>query len=570
MMEAVTETSTPDPFGGLGAGTLDNLVGGPPKGLVDQLVGNKKEQIEAGDKAFAESDKTSARDAARLEAAYKAEGVGPAAIPPKWNEAEESAKHRTDPIEAFGSLGSVFGIIASSFTHAPMENALNASAAAINAVKAGDEKEYERAYSAWKDNTKLALDRQKIQHEAFQDAATLMDHNMRAGDAKARMLAARFGDKQSQILLENGMIKEWYDLQASRATAAEKLQSLDMESMKSAAQKRFLKADFEQTDADQQLTPEQKAAHKLVAIQRVEAMGKMGTPQSELIGKWLYENPKATAEEAADFYQSQVNPQGQKPENIALERFRQQWRDEHNGEEPPADKLTEQVQKLQRRGGTSADLNNPVNSQQIKAKAIREIIAEHKAKDEDISTTDAESEYKRRTATSSGNRIDDLRAKRDQADNIIEGSKKQLDFLHNYKGGAGLLGKIMRGEELVGNIAGTNDTDRKQFYRRVKELQEIVPRILTDSQGRPLASAQEKVDAVVAGLAAGDTSANTIRAYEELITDIEKRKKDYSGRLEGGYKAGEKSSGSGASDTPASSTSSKDQPWLNDPVKGKK
>jgi hypothetical protein len=64
----------------------------------------------------------------------------------------------------------------------------------------------------------------------------------------------------------------------------------------------------------------------------------------------------------------------------------------------------------------------------------------------------------------------------------------------------------------------------------VLELQEIVPRILTDSTGRPLASAQKKVDSIVAGLEAGDTSANTIRAYEDLIKEMEERQKEYVSR----------------------------------------
>src|SRR5271167_301653 len=45
-------------------------------------------------------------------------------------------KQQSDPISAFGSLGSAFAFLASGLTHTPMINALNAGAAAINARKA--------------------------------------------------------------------------------------------------------------------------------------------------------------------------------------------------------------------------------------------------------------------------------------------------------------------------------------------------------------------------------------------------------------------------------------------------
>ena len=51
---------------------------------------------------------------------------------------------------------------------------------------------------------------------------------------------------------------------------------------------------------------------------------------------------------------------------------------------------------------------------------------------------------------------------------------------------------------LANNIEAI-EFDRVQFRRRVHELQEMVPRIITDSNGRPLKSAQDKVDDFVAG-----------------------------------------------------------------------
>ena len=102
---------------------------------------------------------------------------------------------------------------------------------------------------------------------------------------------------------------------------------------------------------------------------------------------------------------------------------------------------------------------------------------------------------------------------------------------------------------------------------RVHELQEMVPRIITDSNGRPLKSAQDKVDDFVAGLNAGDTGPNTIRAYEELIAEMQKRQADYRARRSGGFSPDAASSGAGAPAATATEKSGKDAPWLKDPVK---
>lgn len=193
-----------------------------------------------------------------------------------------------------------------------------------------------------------------------------------------------------------------------------------------------------------------------------------------------------------------------------------------------------------------------MNSQAIKAKAIQEIQEKHKADGKPISTAEAEKEYNLTRSVPSGNRIDDLQGKSDQSDNILSGIDKQLDTLGKIKGVSGLAGKIMRGEEIVGNIAGTTDTDRVEFRRRVHELQEIVPRILTDSSGRPLASAQKLTEDIVAGLNAGDTGPNTIRAYEELREEIKKRRADYQSRK------GATSAPAPAAQAPAGGTD-----WLN-------
>jgi hypothetical protein len=146
-------------------------------------------------------------------------GIEPVDLP-KWDAAKEKAKRSTDPIEAFGSFGSVFAIAASAFTHTPIINALNGSAAAMQAIKNRDEESYNQAYDAWKENIHVALDRHNMQHQDYQDAFDKMKNNMAEGQAMLTATAAKYGDQASTLMHEAGLYEHLGGLQESRANAA--------------------------------------------------------------------------------------------------------------------------------------------------------------------------------------------------------------------------------------------------------------------------------------------------------------------------------------------------------------
>lgn len=473
------------------------------KSLTGSMAGNVRQKLDAEGKVFGDLERVQQKILPKLEQQVEHMGVEAGEMKP-WNADAEAEKRRTDPITAFGSFGSVFGIIASAFTRNPMVNALNASASAMDAIKAGDEKSYERAYKAWQDNTKQALDRHKIQHEAYSDATSLLSTNMQAANTKLQVLAARFGDQQMLTLLNAGMSKEIYELLASRQKLATELQ-----------------------------TNQPKVVEANAEIQRLYALGY---------------DPK--------------DPQSEKSQQ-AYQKFRQEKaelkRTEHTyGAAGGAANLT-----------TDRQIAADVAAYRQSLRAEEDENGKPKYTAEEIADKAAAKtrELKQKAAAPTSNRIDDLRGKIDQTDNILRLADKNVEFLEKFKGGAGLMGKIMRGEEIAENITGVGTkTDRVQFRRNVLELQEIVPRILTDSNGRPLASAQEKVDSVVAGLAAGDTGPNTLRAYRELIEMIKKRQEDYRGRIEGGYDPSKASSGAGRVDS--APTSSRKPSWMDAPVIG--
>lgn len=213
-------TNAPSPAAMPSVGGSDDL-----KSITAGLADIERAKINAETRAYGGIEGQMGKDLKAVEEARKNAGVEPGTLKP-WNEKMEAAKYETDPIAAFGSIGSVMGILASAFTHEPLVNAMSASAAAINAIKQGDKDAYNHAYKAWEANTKLALEKHKIQHEQFEDAITLLKTNMAAGEAKARLLAAKFGDQKSLFLLENGMDKDLIELQTARQTAALKMEQM--------------------------------------------------------------------------------------------------------------------------------------------------------------------------------------------------------------------------------------------------------------------------------------------------------------------------------------------------------
>lgn len=453
------------------------------KGLADI----KRQEIKATEGASADFSAKLDQGIAKIEQAAQHAGVSASELK-SWDAEKEGAKHQTDPIAAFGSLGSVFGIIASSFTHQPFASALNASAAAINALRKGDREDYERAYKAWQDNTKVALDRHKIEQDAYQSAVELLKLNMAAGQAKMRVLAARFGDQKALFLLEHGMDKELLDTFAARDKLAMEMKLKQPAMWLANAQMHYLM----QSGYDFKNPANPKNAEVLQDY-NLQFGGKVDE-DTFFIQNWHKEHPQGTTQQF-------------------VKDFGQYKRETSRFGALGATSLTRDRQ-------IAADVEQMVQAYKAEHPyAAANDIADFRASTFKRLSTEA--------AAPSGNRIDEIKGKLGQVE-IAESTIGHIeDMLKKHNAITGLGGKVTRPMEIVSNIFGGNETDRKQFERWVSELQEIAPRILLDSKGRPLSSEAGRVETIVAGLRLGDTTANTARAYYEL----KKLLHDIKGRL---------------------------------------
>ncbi len=137
------------------------------------------------------------------------------------------------------------------------------------------------------------------------------------------------------------------------------------------------------------------------------------------------------------------------------------------------------------------------------------------------------------------------------------------ELLLKHKFITGLGGTLTRPVEALGNILGSNETDRKQFQRVATELKEWGTSVVNDRSGRPLSQETKDAAVIFAGLNPGDTGPNTVRAITELRPVIKKIKADIRARGQGRGPV----SGGETSTAPAEEKGTKDAPWLKDPVK---
>lgn len=513
------------------------------------------------------------QDRARMETAYKASATMPPELQQGWDAKAKSAEHYTDPVTAFGSVGSVFAMLASSFAGLPMEAGLNAGAAAINAIHAGDEKAYNREYEGWKSNVDLAIKRHDIQRQAYNDATNLMNSNLNAGRTKMELAATRFGDQKAQALLDAGMDKELFELFDSRNKAA-----LATQNQWDKVQLEHEKVQDLRNDPRYQSTdPAQKSAAVAEWTQRWSPTGAQKMrydAEADYMAARKRENPDWTPSDMLqwkkDFATAAEGETGAEggmkantPEKAFVAAKVKELQDREGREPTPEERLDF------KRQWTDSQTKKSASSGAQKAAAIQEIFDKAAADGNPITMAEATKRYNLKVATPSGNRLDDIDKQIAMFDNGKSAIDRTLTMIDKHIGAVGAAGYATRLGERVGNIFGSNETDRSQVAHEIQYLQTIAPRLLNDASSRGLKAEADKVSAIIAGLNLGDTTANTKRALTEVRDLWDKMQQDNLARRKGTpnlpASAGQPG-GAPASGGSGGVSGSKKAPWMNDPI----
>lgn len=358
-----------------------------------------------------------------------------------WNADVELEKRKTGLWDQFGSPGFIVAMLGSAFTAMPMNSALNAGAAAMNAINQGDMKSYEKAFEAWKDNSKLVLDRIKLEHEQFADIDKLRQTDLAEWRVKAELLAQRFGDERKLLLLRTGREEDYFKAVDAEATAARNL---------STAQQGIMEQ------------------HALMMAVQNDPRYKSGDPQK------MYE--------------------------AVLD----------------AEKKLQEAKYAGRYGGSLGMMDKLQEKQNVRAQVLKE----HPEWKDNPAKIDLEADKRIKEAQAApltGNKKYELQSHLALYDDAVKIIDQVTDTLDRYVGAAGLPGRATRLTERVRNLAGANQTDRVQMMRDIEQLQLMAPQLLLDrTTGRPLSAEHGYIESIIAGLNAGDTTANTIRAMNEV------------------------------------------------------
>lgn len=600
-----TTTSVTTDSGKPTGSAFDALLPDPAKmqAAGSALLGERQKMGEAQSYVDRESFGRMERDRDQMDRAFKAEGAAASAIPPKWDADKERKDRISGPMEQFGSVGSVFAMAASLFTKTPMTSALRAGAAAMEAIQKSDEKGYESAYKAWKDNTDLALKRFGMEHQMFTDASHLLTTDMSAWAIKQKAIASRFENNTAMIMLENGMYKELIDVQNSQVQAAKQLvdakkgfEEFDLQhkiiaasnadappdetpkqyvqrnlnllhELKSGARSWQQEAlrNFELTNPN--ATPEQRS----VFMQSIRggAGGKPLTPEQEFTKRFWDQNPGASPDEFSEaFGEFKKNQKTSSPD----QKFISEWYAEHpEGTTEEFSKAFGEWKKNQKdaKGGAGSGGNTQLTIQRQNADAVakqKEVWRKEGMSEDEIAKKGAEMYSKlQSTATpitaTNRDQIDSMITRIDTANGAID---KVEALLKKHNAMTGLGGKITRPGEVVSNWFGSNETDRAQFRRYIEELRELGPRLLQESKSRPLASEEKRIAAIVPGLDAGDTTQNTARGLKELQDLFKTLRSGLELRRKGEFQP-EKPFGGAAPSKPAPSGGK--NPWDAAPIK---
>ena len=378
-----------------------------------------------------------------------------------WNAEQELSKRETPMWEQWGSPAVFVANLLSAFTHQPMTNALNASAAAMESIQKGDMASYNKAFDAWKQNTELVQKRASLEHQMYEEIDHLRERDMATWRAKATAIAARFNDQRGLALLQNGMDPDFLKVKEATAQSIMKMAEMEPKILENHARTAFI-------NSQPGVWTDGKDGNKVANPERFK----------QAMDEW---NNKGDIEKAA-IYAAQT------------ESFEKTGHGLGSEELMALDKKQKEA-RYSYRGAAGA-----VDKAQERQHVRDEVQKEHT--DWSPAKVDLEADRRIKAANASpmtGNEKAKQEAHLGQYDMALDIADQVESTLNRYALAAGAGGKVTRMGERVGNIFGSNETDRVQMMRDIEQLQLMSPRLLLDqSTGRPLSVEAGHISDIIA------------------------------------------------------------------------
>lgn len=396
-----------------------------------------------------------------------------------------------DPMEAFGSLASVIGVIGSLAARRPLTAALTASAAAMNAYKQADLETYKRSFEEWKVNSDLAAKKAAFDHDIYRDSINLMKTDMNAAQAQMTGIAAQNDDIKMMAALRSGDPQVWTQLASAREKIATDMPKLNDEILKrgmmAEANLEFYAENGQWPDASQEIELVKKVEDAFIKSRY--GGGSVTQLRMAAIADW----------ENTEIAKAQTELTGPDLEARL------------------AEVKTEAIRQRRQYSVGAATQTGTVGF--LKSEAIKTSIKEAMVKKGDDLT--AKETTKLIQDVTKGGITGNLRDKLAGVDGMITQSLDKIDrsiaIIDRHLGSVGVPGYVRRAGETIKNLVGAGDeTDLAQLGRDLKFLQGMAPQINRGTTGiRVLKFSAELIAESIGGFNMGDTSANVRRSLEE-------------------------------------------------------
>lgn len=428
-----------------------------------------KDEMGAAASARAQYEKRNQEYRSKMDEALAAEGAGINEF--TQTQLQKPQLKETNLWEQFGSPGFIIAMLGSAFSALPMNSALQSGAAAMNAINQGNLADYNRHLEEWREHTKMVMERQKMEHDLYADIDHLATRNLEEYRIKATEIATRFNDKRALALIDADMWPELIQTRDAQWKAAQQLPDIMEKTTEAQALVNTLNKDPRWT-------------------QQTDPMGAMTDARRKI-------------EEAKHPYNTRLGA------DLPLwNRAEQLFPDDLNAQ---ADWVAnKKAQSKPSRAGA------PTKEKEIDA-IKKEYQAAHPEASEEQAYTYAAKKAEEAHRVPTANERIKQESHVEQYTMAVDDLIPQAEgILRRHVGAAGAAGYATRAGETVSNIFGSNDTDRRQFESDIEQLRLMAPSLLLDRTGRPLSSEHEMIDKIIRGLNLGDTTANTLRALDEV------------------------------------------------------
>ena len=507
------------------------------------------------------------------------------------------------PLDAFSQPAVWLAAIGGALTRTPLVTAGNAMADAMNAYYKRDTYNGEIAYQTWQTETKNAIALNKFQIDKYKEALEKIKSNRADAVAELNGLSAAFKDDTAAELIRARDFDQLRQYIKAKDDNFERLQQILEHwgpNWQIAAQKQSLwdqwqKAHPEAT-ADEKIkkyneiftasvaaakertgiagagkaanaqTLDYQARVELFNKKKAELEEKDGplSPEDELAlrNEFLLSAKDVAAGKRADRTQTRL-------ENADAERARHQKAvEEFNSRkfDTEEDRKAAEDTERQRHNKAMEDLYGKraaVSVTNLRSDAIRKKLDEIRQAQGREPTAEEQTKAINDVMKGglTGNAQEKLQARVDLYDDSLNKLDGALDVLDKHIGAAGVAGRALRVKERVGDLLGSEETDRVQFMRDIEYLQMLGSRLLIGSDGRPLSSEAGRINDIIGGLSLGDTTANTQRSLNEIKALYAKMRGDTLSRLQGTWQPGGAPGGA-----PPPGNSTRKPAWQDAPV----